>query len=142
MAAFMKAEAYCCLLDTGVVIAHLRGLAGVAGLLEGLAERGSLAVSVITVVEVWQAAKERETVATRTFFGGVELSTIDGGLAEAAGLFAQKLRRDGITMQLADAVIAATALNLGIPLLTTNARHFAPVPDLEVWDLEKMLESP
>ncbi|HHY38881.1 MAG TPA: type II toxin-antitoxin system VapC family toxin [Clostridia bacterium] len=135
----MKDEVCSCLLDTGAVIAHLRGLAGVSNFLEHLAERGPLAVSVITSVEVWQGAKEREFEATRAFFAGVALYPVDATLAEAAGLLSQKLRRIGVTMQLADAVIAATALNLGIPLLTTNAKHFTPVPDLEVWDLKEMV---
>lgn len=41
------------------------------------------------------------------------------------------MHRNRITMQLADIVIAATALNPAIPLLTTNAKHFTPVSNLE-----------
>ncbi|MDK2883016.1 MAG: hypothetical protein PWP58_1352 [Bacillota bacterium] len=66
-----------CLLDTGVVIACLRGLAEVTSLLSHLVERGPLAVSAITVLEVWQGAKEREIKATRAFFDGVRVIALD-----------------------------------------------------------------
>lgn len=128
-----------CLLDTGVVIAWLRGLAEVTSLLSHLVEKGSLAVSAITVLEVWQGAKEREIKATRAFFDGVRVIALDQFLAEKAGLLVQQLRRSGITISLPDASIAATALRLGIPILTTNRKHFAPVPHLQVWDLKDKL---
>jgi predicted nucleic acid-binding protein len=35
-------------------------------------------------------------------------------------------------MQLADALIAATALNLGLPLVTANDRHYRHVDGLEI----------
>ena len=130
---------YSCLLDTGAVISHLRGIAGVTELLERLGEKGTLAVSPVTAVEVWQGTKEPEIERTRAFFTGVETVVLDEKLGEAAGFLAQRLRRDGFTIQLADAVIAATALDLCIPVLTTNARHFTLVPNLEVWDLKGMI---
>lgn len=138
----MEPEGFSCLLDTGVVIAHLRGFAGVADLLAGLAGKGRLATSVVTVLEVWQGAKEREVERTRLFFSGVELIPLDAGLAEAAGNLARHIREKGFTVSLADAVVAATALRLGVPVLTTNSKHFACVPDLRVWDFRDLLSGP
>ena len=41
------------------------------------------------------------------------------------------LRSKGMTIGIADAVIAATALGLGVPLLTNNVEHY-PFPSLEI----------
>ncbi len=48
-------------------------------------------------------------------------------VAERAG----RIRRES-GLDLADAVIAATALHLGVPVLTRNRRGFDRVPGLEV----------
>lgn len=42
------------------------------------------------------------------------------------------LKGNGLLIDANDLWIAATALALGIPLVTRNERHFARVPDLEV----------
>ena len=42
-----------------------------------------------------------------------------------------EFRSKGLTIGIADAIIAATALELGVPLLTNNVRHY-PFPDLKV----------
>lgn len=135
----MRLERPLCLLDTGAVIAHLRGFPVVCELLMGLARKGPLAVSAVTLVEVWQGAREREVERTRLFFSGVRIVALDGELGEEAGLLAGGLRAKGFTVSLADAVVAATARRLGVPVLTTNAKHFWCVDGLEVWDLRAMV---
>lgn len=135
----MRRERFSCLLDTGAVIAHLRGFAGVAELLAGLAQGGPLATSVVTVVEVWQGAREREIERTRLFFSGVSVVPLDEDLAEASGQLARALREKGYTIGLADAVVAATAQRLDVPVLTTNRKHFECVPGLRVEDLRELL---
>lgn len=88
-----------CLFDTGVVIAYLRNLSeAVISLLSHLVEKGPLAVSAITVLEVWQGARETEIKATRAFFDGARVIALDQFLAEKAGLLVQQLRRSGITI--------------------------------------------
>ncbi len=42
-----------------------------------------------------------------------------------------ELRSKGMTVGIADAIIAATALQLDAPLLTNNVEHY-PFPDLKV----------
>ena len=48
-----------------------------------------------------------------------------------AGRMLGELRSKGLTIGITDAIIAATALELGTPLLTNNVEHY-PFPDLKV----------
>ena len=135
----VRRERLSVLLDTGAVIAHLRGLAGIAELLAGFAQDGLLATSVVTVVEIWQGAKEREVERTRLFFTGVKVIPLDGALAEASGQLARALREKGHTVGLADAIVAATAQCFDVPVLTTNSKHFECMSGLRVYDLREEL---
>ncbi len=46
----------------------------------------------------------------------------------------ENCRKKGLTIHPSDAWIAATALILECPLLTNNARHFAAIDGLELWN--------
>jgi len=133
------ASSFTCLLDTGPIITHLRNLPLIEELLAALSREGQLAVAAVSVTEIWQGAKEREIEPTRQFFTGVKVIPLDEQLATRAGLLARGLRAQGFTASLADAVIAATALQLQIPLLTTNPKHFTAISGLKVWDLKDKL---
>jgi len=93
----------------------------------------------VAVVRVAVGGGEREGARPRLFFSGVRIVALDGDLGEEAGLLAGGLRAKGFTVSLADAVVAATARRLGVPVLTTNAKHFRCVHGLEVWDLRAMV---
>jgi predicted nucleic acid-binding protein len=127
------------LLDTSVLIAHLRKMPGVKALLERFREQMSFAISTITLVEVWQGAKPAETEQTRLLLQGLDDIPLDAVLAEKAGQLAYQLRIKGYTCDLADAVIGVTAINRNAPVLTTNIKHFEAIPGLDIWDLRSML---
>ncbi|MDZ4247359.1 MAG: PIN domain-containing protein, partial [Dehalococcoidia bacterium] len=92
---------------------------------------GLLAISVITHLEIYQGMKSGEQRATNAFLDGVTSVVADISIARRAGMMLGKLRTKGITIGIADAIIAATALQLGAPLLTNNVEHY-PFPDLKV----------
>jgi len=52
---------------------------------------------------------------------------VDGVIAESAGVLRRRYRTD-----VADALIAATAMQLGVPLLTRNRRHYQGVRGLKL----------
>lgn len=76
---------------------------------------------------------------TQLFFSGVEVIPLEAELAEAAGHLARTLRQKGYTVGLADAVVAATAQHLDVPVLTANEKRFEHVPGLRVRDLREAL---
>ncbi len=120
-----------CLIDTDIAIDFLRRRDYALKLLENWAEEGLLAVSALTHLEIYQGLKSGEEAATNAFLDGLVSVTIDVPVARRAGVILGRLRSRGKTIGIADAIIAATALQLEVPLLTNNTEHY-PFPDLKV----------
>lgn len=62
-----------------------------------------------------------------------QILPVDRDVARVWGENSARLRRVGITIPVADGLIAATAAYHALPLMTRNARHFQPL-DIEVID--------
>jgi predicted nucleic acid-binding protein len=120
-----------CLVDTDVVIDFLRRREYARELLERWAEEGLLVISTLTHLEVYQGIKAGEEEATNTFLDGLTSIAVDVPIARRAGTMLGELRAKGTTIGIADAIIAATALQLNAPLLTNNVEHY-PFPNLKV----------
>lgn len=120
-----------CLVDSDIAIDFLRGRNYARTLLEEWAGEGLLAVSTLTYLEVYQGIKSGEEEATSAFLDGLTSVAVDVPVARRAGHLLGELRGKGVTVGMTDAVIAATALQLRVPLLTNNGKHY-PFPDLKV----------
>ncbi len=119
------------LLDSDVVIWHLRGHKSVVPRVVALSRRGRIGLSVITRAEVIQGMREPERKGTFAFLDACETLPVDQATADRGGEIVRSYRGQGITLTLPDALIAATALESGIPLYTCNARHF-PMSGLDL----------
>lgn len=107
------------LLDTDVLVDHLRGAVR-------LMVSGDAAYSTVTRCELFAGRFVNEE-AVRTLLAPFRELPVDRGVAEVGG----RLRRfHGI--RIADALIAATALEHALELQTRNLKHFAAVPGLTV----------
>ena len=120
-----------CLIDTDVAIDFLRRREYAQKLLENWAGEGLLAISTLTHLEIYQGMKTGEEGATNAFLDGLISIVIDIPIARRAGSMLGELRSKGMTIGIADAIIAATALQFGAPLLTNNLEHY-PFPNLKV----------
>jgi predicted nucleic acid-binding protein len=120
-----------CLVDTDIAIDFLRRREYARELLERWAEEGLLVISTLTHLEIYQGIKAGEEEATNTFLDGLMSVAVDVPIARRAGTMLGELRTKGTTIGIADAIIAATALQLNAPLLTNNVEHY-PFPELKV----------
>jgi hypothetical protein len=117
--------------DTDVLIWFLRGNRQAAELIEQQAER---CVSIVSVMELYQGARSQEEVRViRRFLHENSFRVLP--LNEAASHLALTLveehaRKDGL--QVADALIAATARQTATVLATGNIRHFRSIPSLQL----------
>jgi predicted nucleic acid-binding protein len=119
------------LLDSDVVIWHLRGRGTVVELVLALTRRGRVGLSAITRAEVLLGMREPEHVLTLGFLDSCETLPIVAATADRAGEIVRGFRSQGITLALPDALIGATALLASIPLYTCNPRHY-PMPELDL----------
>ena len=107
------------LIDTDIFIDHLRGTAAIK------VARHRLHYSVITRAELF-AGNTATNLAAQLLAPFREI-TVDRAIAERAGRVA---RECGV--RLPDAVIAATALEHGLGLVTRNVKHFNIVRGLRL----------
>ena len=120
-----------CLIDTDIAIDYLRRRDYAQKLLENWAGKGLLAISTLTHLEIYQGMKTGEERATNAFLAGLISIVVDIPIARRAGSLLGELRSKGRTIGIADAIIAATSLHCGAPLLTNNVEHY-PFPDLKI----------
>jgi predicted nucleic acid-binding protein len=123
------------LLDTSVVIDALRERQGRHEFLDLRKRAGdTLACSAVNVAEVYAGMRPKEAAATKDFLEGLECIEVTQEIARTAGSLKYVWERKGVTIDITDAIIAATSLNFDLSLATDNLRHF-PMPDLKHLDL-------
>jgi predicted nucleic acid-binding protein len=119
------------LFDTDVLIWFLRGDGKAAELMTSRPDR---AVSIISLMELLQGARSRtEVKVIRRFLteGGFRVIVANESISHlAATLMEDHALTDGL--QVADALIAATARQTASVLVTGNVRHFRAIPGLEL----------
>jgi tRNA(fMet)-specific endonuclease VapC len=103
---------------------------------EYLVAHGHLRFSIITRYEILRGLKARQAEQQVARFeqrcaDSEVVPLTDEIVVLAADLYAL-LRRRGEPISDADLFIAATALRLGVPLVTENRDHFRRVPDLRI----------
>ncbi len=117
------------LLDTDVIIWHLRGRQDVTRALSELQASGVPSCSALSVLEVHVGLKKGEEEKTNLFLGSLIVIAVSKMIAERAAMEIREQRAQGITIDIPDAIIAATCLAHNLTLVTYNKRHY-PFEDL------------
>jgi predicted nucleic acid-binding protein len=108
------------LVDTDVFVDHVRGARRL------MVNGDVVSYSVVTRCELFAGSRTDEE-ALHTLLAPFDEIPVDRSVAERAG----RVRRETGT-RIADALIAATALEHGLTLVTRNARDFERVPRLRI----------
>ena len=120
------------LLDTSVVIDHLRGDARAVALLAESARAGRELWSVTPVrTEVRAGMRKGEERATEAFLDVLRWQDVTVEIADHAGDLARRYLKSHPGVDTVDYLIAAATQALGATLLTQNVRNFPMLPDLE-----------
>jgi len=119
------------LIDTDVIIFYMRGNENARQLFSSC--RG-FQISVVTYMELVQGMRNKhELLALRRALKSwrVSIVYIDHEISSKAMFYVEQYYLSD-SVALADALIAATSLSIGAPLLTANHKYFKEINDLEL----------
>lgn len=120
-----------CLLDTSVLVDHLRGDQRAVELLLAANRRGDeLWGVVLTRTEILRGVRAGEGRATRRLLEALAWQEVTIEIADRAGELARRYRRSHPGVDIVDFVIGAAAEALNADLYTRNTRHFPMLPSL------------
>ena len=113
------------LIDTDVLIEYLRGRDRAVEYLEGL--HADLYVSVVSIAELFAGVRgEEEEASLKQFLLTFTVLPVTQKVAQLGGLYRREYRASHGT-GIAHALIAATAEDSGVGLVSFNRRHFPMV---------------
>jgi len=119
------------LIDTDVLVWMTRGHAGAAARLQALTP---WRISAVTYMELAQGCRDKQELARvkkGLAVGQTEILPLNTAISDRAMQLVDAYALSH-GMQLGDALIAATALEHGATILTSNAKHFSAVDGLPV----------
>jgi predicted nucleic acid-binding protein len=118
------------LLDSDILIWILRGKKEAVDFVGNLLKEEVPAISSLAFYEVWVGARASEEETISEFLSTFDVISIDQNVAKQAARYNTTYRKKGITLSVADALIAATSKTADLVLVTMNVKHF-PMTDLE-----------
>jgi tRNA(fMet)-specific endonuclease VapC len=124
------------LLDTNVIIWHLRDYEPTNEILRSIKADQPMGCSAISVFEVWVGVRKKEYDITQRLLNQLYKIPIDSIIAIRAAEYWREFRAKGITLGQADAIIAATANILNLTLITYNQSHY-PMDDIAFYELRE-----
>jgi len=126
------------LLDSDIIIWHLRGRKEVTEMLRDLQRFGLPACSALSVLEVQLGVKKGEEEKTDRFLRSLRILDVNMEIANKAAQLIREYKAKGMTVDLPDAVIASTCILHDLILVTYNTKHypiteikFHPIPPTE-----------
>ena len=120
------------LLDSDIIIWHLRGREEVTEMLRGLERFGVPGCSALSVLEVQLGAKKGEEERTNHFFKYLKVFDVNREIAGKAAQLIREYKGKGVTLDIPDAIIASTCILYNLVLVTYNRKHY-PITELEFY---------
>jgi predicted nucleic acid-binding protein len=116
-------KSYC--IDSDVLIDHLRGVEAARSFLLEASKQTTLYISVVSMAELYAGQETRDDKKRSRldeFLKGFVGILIDGTIAQFAGVLQRDYRQP-----FADSIIAASAMQYNLRLVTKNTKHFQTV---------------
>ena len=121
--------------DTDVLIDYLRGKGEGVQRIEDELRTANLATTAISAFELWTGVKgARETGAVEALISATHVLPLDADSAGMAAKVRRQLEVGGVTIGMADSLIAGICLAKNSTLITRNKKHFSRVSGLKIAD--------
>jgi hypothetical protein len=118
--------------DSSVLIDHLRGVERATEFLEHEWRRGAVHVPALAAWELWKGATNpRRKAGVHDLLSSIDVDPFGPAMAQLAGELHVRLRASGRMPPPYDLLIASHALLRGLPLATRD-RDYSAVPGLQV----------
>jgi len=119
------------LLDSDIIIWHLRGRKEITEMLKDLQRSGLPACSAISVLEVQLGVKTKdEEGKTNRFLESLKVFDVNMDIAKIAAQLIREYKAKGVTMDIPDSIIASTCILYELILVTYNRKHY-PISELK-----------
>ena len=119
------------LLDSDIIIWHLRGRKEITDMLKDLQRSGLPACSAISVLEVQLGVKTKdEGGKTNRFLESLKVFDVNMDIAKIAAQLIRDYKAKGVTMDIPDSIIASTCILHDLTLVTYNRKHY-PISGLK-----------
>ncbi|MBI2355373.1 MAG: type II toxin-antitoxin system VapC family toxin [Deltaproteobacteria bacterium] len=124
------------LLDTNIISAFMKGNPAVMDSVSQYVKRHKhISLSIITHYELLRGLKaigiDKKIAAFQAFMAQCEIIPLTQPIIETAAEIYAALKNQGMLIEDADILIAATAINKGMSLVTDNLEHFRRVHGLK-----------
>ncbi|HRE41171.1 MAG TPA: type II toxin-antitoxin system VapC family toxin [Ignavibacteria bacterium] len=121
------------LADTSIIIEHLRMLDKVNSTFSIHLKSFKIYLSSVTIFELYCGATEkRKKNDIETLCRFTDILNIDKTTSEIAGSIYIELKNKGFTIGTEDLLIASSALQYDLPVLTLNRKHFKIVKNIKL----------
>ncbi|MDA1129759.1 MAG: PIN domain-containing protein [Chloroflexi bacterium] len=122
------------ILDTTLLIDHLRGRNGAQELVDTLALDGHrLGVCCVSIAELYSGLVPDEQAVAGDLIQGLEYYDVSREAAKEAGRYRYEFARRGITLSTTDTLIAAAAIEENATLITANTKDF-PMEEIKLFE--------
>lgn len=119
-------------IDSSVLIDHLRGVARATDFLEREGLRGPVHVPALAAWELWKGAKsERRRAGIHDLLTSLDVDPFAPAMAQLAGELHVRLEALGRAAPTYDLLIASHALLRGLPIATRD-RDYSTIPGLQI----------
>jgi tRNA(fMet)-specific endonuclease VapC len=124
------------LVDTNILIGYLRNNQFCVNKFNDILRFNNIFISPISRLEILNGLRTGEEKKTFELINNICYNLkISNFTFEESENIIMELRKRGITIDIADAVIAASAIGNKLPLITLNQKHFLDIPDLKLFTL-------
>jgi predicted nucleic acid-binding protein len=123
------------LLDTSILIDFYRKKdKSASAFIQIYNKQTQFVISAITHYEIYIGTSPDQVVFWNTFFSGITILPVDTEVSKTAVDIYSDLKKKSSLIDIADLLIAATAITHNYPCATLNKKHFARVDGLSIID--------